>query len=131
MRQAEAFLGIVACVTSVACSDERVLTVAAPSQAEPPTHSYARPLVTDSVKADAVRFAVRRELGAPRESMSVSPGAAPSRPACLPDQIEIENFCVDTYEAYVVELDVDGTERPHSPYDVVGGCASARRSRRT
>jgi hypothetical protein len=33
----------------------------------------------------------------------------------------LEDFCLDTCEAYVVELDGDGTERPHSPYDVVDG----------
>lgn len=39
--------------------------------------------------------------------------------ACFPGQIEIELFCIDQYEAYVVELDDDGNESPHSPYAVV------------
>ena len=41
--------------------------------------------------------------------------------ACFEGQIKIERFCVDKYEAYVVELDEAGNERPHSPYDVVDG----------
>lgn len=32
----------------------------------------------------------------------------------------VEGFCVDRYEAYVVELAADGKELPHSPYDVIG-----------
>ncbi len=30
-------------------------------------------------------------------------------------------FCVDRYEAYVVEVDAAGHEKPHSPYEVVDG----------
>jgi sulfatase modifying factor 1 len=45
--------------------------------------------------------------------------AAAPRGACLPDQIRIERFCIDRYEAYVVELDERGEEHAHSPYDAV------------
>jgi hypothetical protein len=38
---------------------------------------------------------------------------------CLPGMVHIQGFCVDPYEGYVVELDADGGEHPHSPYDVV------------
>lgn len=41
--------------------------------------------------------------------------------ACFEEQIKIERFCVDKYEAHVVELDANGVERPHSPYDIVEG----------
>jgi formylglycine-generating enzyme required for sulfatase activity len=40
---------------------------------------------------------------------------------CFPEQIAIERFCIDKYEAYVVELDARGDERPHSPYEMVEG----------
>ena len=34
--------------------------------------------------------------------------------------MRIESFCIDQYEAFVVELDEHGHERPHSPYAVIG-----------
>jgi hypothetical protein len=43
----------------------------------------------------------------------------PKDASCLPGQIRIERFCIDQYEAYVVELDERGEEHAHSPYDVV------------
>src|SRR5579883_2264106 len=39
--------------------------------------------------------------------------------ACFEGQVRIESFCIDQYEAYVVELDAAGNEHPHSPYDVI------------
>ncbi len=35
--------------------------------------------------------------------------------------ILIGGFCIDAWEEYVVELDAQGNESPHSPYDVVDG----------
>ena len=45
--------------------------------------------------------------------------AAPAS-ACLPGMILIGTYCIDQYEAYVVEVLPDGGEQPHSPYDVIG-----------
>jgi Sulfatase-modifying factor enzyme 1 len=42
-------------------------------------------------------------------------------PACPPEMVHIAAFCVDRWEAYVVELDAFGAERPHSPYVPVDG----------
>jgi formylglycine-generating enzyme required for sulfatase activity len=39
---------------------------------------------------------------------------------CFDDQVLVEQFCIDRYEDFVVEIDPDGSERPHSPYDVIG-----------
>jgi sulfatase modifying factor 1 len=39
--------------------------------------------------------------------------------ACFPEQVQIERFCIDPYEAYVVELDERDNESPHSPYAVI------------
>jgi sulfatase modifying factor 1 len=39
---------------------------------------------------------------------------------CFDGQVRIEGYCIDRYEAYVVEIDDQGKERPHSPYDVIG-----------
>lgn len=44
----------------------------------------------------------------------------PPKGPCGEEQILIEHFCIDRYEDYVVELDVLGIERPHSPYDTIG-----------
>jgi sulfatase modifying factor 1 len=40
---------------------------------------------------------------------------------CPPGMVRINDFCVDAYEAYVVELDQDGNELPHSPFHPVDG----------
>lgn len=56
----------------------------------------------------------RRLVGAP------TPAGAQGGP-CFEDRIRIDRFCIDTYEAYVVELDDRGVELAHSPYVVVQG----------
>jgi hypothetical protein len=44
------------------------------------------------------------------------------RPRCPDDAMTlIGAFCVDRWEAYVVELDAHGAEHPHSPYEPVDG----------
>ncbi len=40
---------------------------------------------------------------------------------CPPEMSRIDTFCVDRWEAYVVEIDDAGNETAHSPYDVVDG----------
>jgi formylglycine-generating enzyme required for sulfatase activity len=42
--------------------------------------------------------------------------------------VQIEDFCVDRYEAHVVEVLPDGGERPHSPYDVIGDASVRAKS---
>ena len=49
--------------------------------------------------------------------------AEPAEPGCLPGMARIAAFCVDRYEAFVVEVTDAGAERPHSPYDVIGAAA--------
>jgi hypothetical protein len=44
----------------------------------------------------------------------------PREPSCPGDMVLAGDVCIDRYEAYVVELDASGRERPHSPYDVIG-----------
>lgn len=39
---------------------------------------------------------------------------------CPPNMARIEQFCVDRYEAFVVEVDPRGGELPHSPYEAIG-----------
>lgn len=71
-------------------------------------------------------------LGATIDTPARDGGAGPTtvaapvvvhpRPTC-PDEamVLVGTFCVDRWEAYVVELDAQGNEHPHSPYDVVDG----------
>ncbi len=33
----------------------------------------------------------------------------------------VDGFCIDRWEDYVVELDADGVEHEHSPYETVDG----------
>ena len=40
---------------------------------------------------------------------------------CPAGMASIKGFCMDRYEAYVVELDAQGRELPHSPYTPVDG----------
>jgi len=40
---------------------------------------------------------------------------------CPAGMVAIGTYCIDTWEAYVVELDDAGAEQPHSPFDVVDG----------
>ncbi len=54
------------------------------------------------------------------EGTGIGPPARPPRSPCFEEQVRIEGFCIDRYEAYVVELDAEGREHPHSPYDVIG-----------
>jgi sulfatase modifying factor 1 len=35
--------------------------------------------------------------------------------------VKIDDYCIDPYEAYVVEIGVDERETPHSPYEPVDG----------
>jgi hypothetical protein len=38
---------------------------------------------------------------------------------CPPEMARVAGFCVDRWEAHVVELDATGAEQPHSPFSVV------------
>ncbi len=42
-------------------------------------------------------------------------------PGCPPGMARIKGYCIDRYEAYVVELDQNGGESAHSPYTPVDG----------
>ena len=59
-----------------------------------------------------------------RTSPAVAVAAANApvlKAACPSEMARVEGFCVDKWEAHVVELDDAGRERPFSPYDVVAG----------
>jgi formylglycine-generating enzyme required for sulfatase activity len=64
------------------------------------------------------------EAGAPTEDSDedTAEAAAEAAAAACPDGMaHIEWFCVDKWEAYVVELDAQNAEHPHSPYQTVDG----------
>ncbi|MDB4998515.1 MAG: kinase domain protein [Myxococcaceae bacterium] len=45
---------------------------------------------------------------------------------CPEGMARLDTFCVDRYEAQVVDVDDAGIERPHSPYDVIVGRVRAK-----
>jgi hypothetical protein len=47
--------------------------------------------------------------------------AGPDANPCPAGMVHVQMFCVDPYEAYVVEVDDAGVEHPHSPYVPVDG----------
>jgi len=55
-------------------------------------------------------------------------GADAALPPCPPEMVHIEAFCVDRYEAYVVNVEPDGGESPHSGYDVIGDASVRAKS---
>lgn len=44
-----------------------------------------------------------------------------TRPSCPAGMALVTTYCIDKWEDYVVELDAQGHENPHSPYDTVDG----------
>ncbi len=78
--------------------------------------------------------AVDRTSPRPRDGAPARPDApvdagvdAPPAP-CPPEMVSIQTFCVDRYEAYVVNVGPDGGESPHSPYDVIGDASVRAKS---
>ncbi len=45
---------------------------------------------------------------------------------CPADMVHVGDYCVDRYEAYVVEVDDGGVEHPHSPYEVIPAGVTVR-----
>ncbi len=58
---------------------------------------------------------------APRVEPHTAPRAPSHAGPCFEEQIKVDHFCIDKYEAFVVELDARGEEQPHSPYETVEG----------
>jgi sulfatase modifying factor 1 len=59
---------------------------------------------------------------APTVTSVTAPVVRHPQPTCPGSgMVLIGTYCIDRWEAYVVELDAAGTEHPHSPYDVVAG----------
>jgi formylglycine-generating enzyme required for sulfatase activity len=73
-------------------------------------------------EAGADARATEQEAGADASLDATAPpaDAAPSS-GCPDDMVRIDAFCVDRYEAFVVEIDDAGAERAHSPYLTVDG----------
>jgi sulfatase modifying factor 1 len=80
--------------------------------------------------ADASAGAVDGAAKAPPASPDASPTTsdAGADAACPPEMAHIDAFCIDRWEAYVVEVDDAGAESPHSPYEVIGGAAIRAKS---
>jgi sulfatase modifying factor 1 len=48
---------------------------------------------------------------------------------CQPNMVRVASFCVDQFEAYVVEIDGAGNEHAHSPYDTIDAAVRAKTAR--
>jgi hypothetical protein len=73
--------------------------------------------------ADATRADAQAALDGGAASAPI-PVTVPTvvRPSCPAGGMAlIGEFCIDKWEAYVVELDAQGEEHPHSPYETVDG----------
>ena len=78
-------------------------------------------IATDGANVDALRIAAGQEVGALAGCLTVAYVRAASSIGCFLDQVRIDGFCIDKYEAYVVEVDERGDELAHSPYAGVEG----------
>ncbi|MEO7033796.1 MAG: SUMF1/EgtB/PvdO family nonheme iron enzyme [Polyangiaceae bacterium] len=71
----------------------------------------------------AVASSARKASGSATVLASVTmptPGAV-SANDCAAGMVRVADYCIDRYEAYVVELDANGKESEHSPYTPVDG----------
>jgi len=60
---------------------------------------------------------------------SVPVASLPRAPSVCPAEMaHVDGYCIDKWEAYVVELDPRGHEHPHSPYATVDGLAVRAKS---
>jgi hypothetical protein len=60
---------------------------------------------------------------------AAAPPPVEAAAGCLPGMIRVGSFCVDQFEAYVVDVDGAGNEHPHSPYDTIDGSVRAKTAR--
>lgn len=91
-----------------------VMVAGCPSASSGDREAYVADAEPDVVFADAASDAVAdAEVDAPLE--------AEASISCPPEMVAIGAFCIDRYEAYVVQLDAAGREHPHSPLVPVDG----------
>jgi formylglycine-generating enzyme len=70
--------------------------------------------------SDELAASLDSEAGRGDIHADIAGGATPVA-ACPTGMVRVEHYCMDRYEAYVVELDEDGQEFRHSPYVPVDG----------
>lgn len=88
-------------------------------QAPQPFAAESAPAALDDVSSASKREAsASHGLGNIHADTASAGVAAASCPAGM---AHVKGYCIDRYEAYVVELDANGRERPHSPYTPVDG----------
>src|SRR5579883_1136304 len=68
----------------------------------------------------ALAACAAEEQSAPRRAHSPTPMLAAAHAErtgpCADEMARVDAFCIDKWEAHVVELDADDRERPHSPF---------------
>jgi len=87
-------------------------------QAPPPLWGFAAVDATPVNASSALTLSAVHGLG---EIHTDTAAAAAPGSACPPGMAHVKGYCIDRYEAYVVEVDDAGRETPHSPYTPVDG----------
>jgi len=75
----------------------------------------------DSSRGPDAAVPVEDAGGAPDGGAGALDLAGADLNGCPIEMVRIQTFCVDRYEAYTVELDAQGNEQPHSPFQVING----------
>jgi formylglycine-generating enzyme required for sulfatase activity len=98
-------------------------TIGAALSSSPDAHpdAFAADTGTDAEGAD-VEAGTDAEPGPDADADAEAQAGTDASP-CPAGMVHVQSFCVDTYEAYVVEVDDAGAEHPHSPYANVDGLA--------
>jgi formylglycine-generating enzyme len=65
--------------------------------------------------------AASRDVSHGTSEIHAQTASSASGSACPAGMAHVDSYCIDRYEAYVVELDAAGRESPHSPYTPVDG----------
>lgn len=116
--------GIVICLCLFGCGQAHESRAALVSLAEAPK-ALADTLSTTALAApDHTHEPARVSASTATPALAPAPASAPAaaqKPACPEGMAHIDGYCIDKYEAYVVELDANDRESAHSPYLPVDG----------
>ena len=120
----------------VSCGGGASGGVAADASGDDTGNRASRPV--DAGRDAAVRDAMSARLdhasppppdATTRDGSATVDASAEAAPApCPTEMIQIQAFCVDRYEAYVVSVGPDGGESPHSPFDVIADASVRAKS---
>ncbi len=117
--------GIALCLCLFGCGQAHESRAALVSIAEGPkaltaTLSVAAVALPQNAETRASEAHTASSTTEPASFHDSEPASSPTA-VCPDGMVHVSGYCIDRYEAYVVELDADGGERAHSPYQPVDG----------